>query len=280
MRKTAGLDAVAAQRARTVALAEGLTAEDWDLPCLPRWAVRDVFAHLVASDRASITGAIVRPLLGTSDRAVVERWNDQAVRRWRDRPPQDIVDGLRRWGARIERLGRLVPGPVARLPVGTPYGRHPVVFLLFLRVWDEWVHEQDVRWALGAPRDDVPSPPPLVIGQALADMTLAVLPRRRLPEVARRTGIARLVVDPAPPDGAVTARPVTWGVDFARRQYGPRVTAKADAEVRVHAAALALLLGGRMHWRALRAPWLSVDGDGELAAALLDAVPLPSSDPV
>lgn len=278
MRKARGLDAVHLQRERTVALLEGLGPGDWDRPCLPRWAVRDVAAHLVASDQASITGAIVRPLiLAAGDRSVVERWNDQAVLRWRDCAPEELTAALRRWGGRTERLARLVPAAASRLPLHTPYGRHPVVFLLYLRVWDEWVHEQDVRWALGDARDGFTAPP-LPIAEALADMVLAVLPRRRLPEVSARVGVARLVVDLAPPDGPTSARPVVWGVDFARRQYGTRVTAAPDAEVRLHAGALALLLASRVDWRAWEPELLTVQGDRELAAALLDAVPIPSSE--
>lgn len=278
MRKGGGLEAMRAQRERTRSLLAALSPADWELPCLPGWAVRDVVAHLVASDQASVTGAIVRPLFGSSDRSVIERWNDRAVLRWRDRSPQELIDARMRWGARAERFGKMVPGALSQTPVGTPYGRQPLAFLLYLRVWDEWVHEQDIRWALGDARDDVPAPPTLAIAEALADMTLAVLPRKRLPEMDRSVGVARLVVDPSPPDGSVTARPVVWGVDFARRQYGGRVNAKPDAEIRVHSAALALLLAARVDWRRLDPRWLSVEGDGELAAALLDSVPLPSSE--
>lgn len=278
MRKARGLEAMRAQRERTRALLAGLDPAGWDAPCLPGWAVRDVVAHLVASDQASVTGAIARPLFGNPDRSVIERWNDKAVLRWRDRSPDELIAAMLRWGGRAERLGRLVPAPLSRLPVGTPYGRQPLAFLLYLRVWDEWVHEQDIRWALGEPREAIPAPPPLPIAEVLADMVLAVLPRKRLPEVERTVGVVRLVVDPAPPDGAVTARPVVWAVDFARRQFGTRVTAKPDAEVRIHAAALALLLANRVGWRELGEGWAAVDGDQELAAALLDAVALPSSE--
>lgn len=278
MRKARGLEAMRAQRERTRARLAGLSAAEWDLPCLPRWAVRDVVAHLVASDQASVTGAIARPLFGNADRSVIERWNDQAVLRWRDRPPEELIDGLLRWGRRTDRLARLVPTPLSRVPVGTPYGRQPLAFVLYLRVWDEWVHEQDICWALGAPRNGVPAPPPLPIAEVLADMVLAVLPRKRLPEVARSVGVVRLVVDPSPPEGAATGRPAVWAADFARRQYGPRVTAKPDAEVRVHAAALALLLANRVAWRDLGERWIAVEGDADAAAALLDAVPIPSSE--
>jgi uncharacterized protein (TIGR03083 family) len=278
VKKARGLEAMRAQRERTRARLAALGPDDWDLACLPRWAVRDVVAHLIASDQSSVTGAIARPLFGSADRSVIERWNDQAVLRWRDRSPEELVDALLRWGRRAERLGRLVPTPLSKLPVGTPYGRQPLAFLLYLRVWDEWVHEQDICWALGAPRGDVPAPPPLPIAEVLAGMVLAVLPRKRLPEVARRVGVVRLVVDPSPPEGAATGRPAVWAADFARRQYGPRVTAKPEAEIRVHAAALALLLANRLGWRDLDDRWIAVEGDTDLAAALLDAVPMPSGE--
>lgn len=279
MRKGRGLDALRAQRVRTMALLSKLEPADWDRPCLPGWAVRDVVAHLVATDQASVTGRVLRPLLMNDDRSVVERWNDEAVLRWRDRSPEELMAGLQRWGRRVERVAVMTPGALAQVPVGGPYGRHALVFLLYLRVLDEWVHEQDIAWALGAERDQVPGPPMLTIGEVLAQQVLAVLPRRGLLGVERSVGVVRLVVDPAPPGGAMSALPVVWGVDFARRQFGPRVTARADAEVRVGAAALALVQESRLAWRNLSKEWLAIDGDEDLAAEVLDAVVLNSAPP-
>lgn len=275
MRKGRAIEALRVQRERTLVRLASLETADWDRDCLPGWQVRDVVAHLVASDQGTVTGTIYRAMRAP-DRAVIERWNDQAVLAWRDRSPEELLAALERWGRRLVRLATLLPAPLGRIPVGGAYGMQPALFALYRRVQDEWVHEQDIAWAVGGPDDAGPVtvPPPLAVGEALATAALAAIRGRVLPDVPRSVGVLRLVVDPAPPGGTVSARPVLWGIDFARRQFGERVTAKPDAEIVLGAAALSLLLLDRVRWTDLDANSLRLDGDEELAAALLNALPM------
>jgi hypothetical protein len=64
----------------------------------------------------------------------------------------------------------------------------------------------------------------------------------------------------------------TWSVDFARRHFGPRVTAMPDATAWLHVTGLALLAGGRQSRVELESQLLIIDGDAHLAGSLLDAI--------
>ena len=47
-----------------------------------------------------------------------------------------------------------MPGPAARPALPTPFGRVSLLWLVMLRVYDEWVHMEDVRRALSLADDD------------------------------------------------------------------------------------------------------------------------------
>ena len=51
-------DAIVAQRSRTVDLLRGFPDADWEREVVPRWRLREVAAHLVSTDEASLTGRL------------------------------------------------------------------------------------------------------------------------------------------------------------------------------------------------------------------------------
>jgi uncharacterized protein (TIGR03083 family) len=285
MRKTPVLAAMTAQRAATISRLAVLGGAEWERTCLPPWTVHDVVAHLVSIDEAAVSGRLLPVLLRAPDRPAIERWNDVAVLAYRDRTPGELIAALARWGRRLQRLTRLVPTVLGQARVSGPFGRQPLMYLLYRRVLDEWVHEHDIAaaTATGAPGGDadaevLPALPRQVVGEALSSAVLASLPQLVLPAVDRSVGVLRLTVDRAPfradgtpADGGVAVHRM-WGVDFARRQYGPRVLTRPDVEVRTSAPVLALLAEGRSDWRRLPGTLLTVEGDTDLAAAFLDAV--------
>lgn len=279
MQKSLALTALREQRDATLRRLRALDPEDWERPCLPGWQVRDVVAHLIATDEASVTGRLYLPLLRSEGRRAFERWNDTAIVRWNRLAPEELVAGLERWGQRLARMTATIPAAVARVPLSGPFGRQPLLFLLERRIADEWVHEEDIAAATEerGGREILTVPRPSV-SAVLADEVLVGLPQLVLPRMERATGVVRLVVDlslptavpPQPPQA-----PRVWGIDFARRQFGARVVAEPDVTVRLPAAALALVAEDRVRWNDLAEPFLTVDGDKELAEALLDALPPP-----
>ncbi|MEX0657775.1 MAG: maleylpyruvate isomerase N-terminal domain-containing protein [Egibacteraceae bacterium] len=264
MRKASVVAALRSQRAATLTRLAALPDHSWDATCLPGWRVRDVAAHLVAMDEASVTGRLIPAVRGARDRQEFERWNDVGLASWSERSPFELLDALERWGERLARLAGRLPSAALRVPVSGWYGRQPLLFLLYRRVLDEWVHECDVAWMAGSRAE--PAAAGSEVSDVLAAAVLSTLPHLGLPRTPRTSGVARLVVHVGEDHWQ------TWGVDFARRQYGARVTARPDVVVRTDACTLALLMEDRWSWSRVPRDRLSMDGDELVASDLLDAI--------
>jgi uncharacterized protein (TIGR03083 family) len=261
MRKAEAIEALRGQRRATLALLATLEDDLWDRTCSGTWRIRDVIAHLITIDVAAVSGRLLPLLRGAGGRAQAERWNDRAVAGAADERPSVLLAELEQAGERLVGRAQRLPAGAWKAPIRTVFGRHPVGFLAARRVLDEWVHDVDIARAAGRGPVDVGLP------EVLAAATLGALPALALPALAVPTGVVRLVVGVGPElevDGHALRR--TWSVDFARRHYGERVTAAPQATIRLHAAALALLVEGR-------SPegygGIEVEGDEELADVLL-----------
>jgi uncharacterized protein (TIGR03083 family) len=106
-----------------------LPAEDWDRPSLcGGWKIRDVIAHLISMNSAG--------LLGFMQATVSIHWfNATEVRRRSSRTPDRLLREFERVMG-MRGLGRVVPPPAMLV---------------------EWlVHSQDIRRALGLPREVPP----------------------------------------------------------------------------------------------------------------------------
>ena len=241
--------AVRIERARTVAFLRSLTSNQWEVEALPHWRIREVAAHLITTDRASVTGTIVPVVVGgTQER--LERWNDRQVGSWADRPIPELLDGLERWGRRLLRVVRITPAPFYRVPVPTPWGTAPGAMLAWGRAYDEWVHRQDCRLALDRDleRADLASP----AGFVLASIESGIVDRVAVP------GTVHIDLRGVPLP--------SWS-----SRVGPPQSATVDRTVRIEAdgAVFVMAAAGRRTFADLEARGdLAVDGDRALADAL------------
>jgi uncharacterized protein (TIGR03083 family) len=139
---------VAAWRQSLAAIVEicaGLRAAGWDAQTeCPEWTVKDVCAHLVGGELWMSEGhpAPADGLATIADRPVAAR---------RARTGAEVHAELRDvFTLRQEQLAADPPDP--RLPATTAYGIPVTVgILLTHRAFDVWVHEQDIRRAVGVP---------------------------------------------------------------------------------------------------------------------------------
>jgi len=135
------------ERVRTLALLRTLDAAQWETEVLPRWRVREVAAHLITIDKASVTGSIFPKIFVSSDK--LERWNDQVVGKYADRPIPELLVALDRWGRRLLGVVKAAPASAFKLRVPTMWGKGPAGMFAWSRPFDEWVHRQDIRLGLG-----------------------------------------------------------------------------------------------------------------------------------
>lgn len=250
--------AVRAERRRTLALLRTLDASRFDTPtALPGWRVREVVAHLVTLDKATVLGTNLPIVFAGMPR--IERWNERQVPKWASRPVPDLLIGLDRWGRRLARLYRTIPQALYRLRVPTYLGRAPLGMLLWSRAYDEWVHRQDIRRSLGLTDEDVDLVP-------ATEFVLTAIGIDTLPRLLGRDG--RIVVSLE--DIPLVPRRFDPGTGSS----GPEDPGEpADARISASAPAFVMAAAGRESFDALLADGtVAVEGDEALGRDFLRAV--------
>jgi uncharacterized protein (TIGR03083 family) len=136
-------------------LLTGLDDAAWSAPALPGWDVHDVVAHLIGTERmlagfdlpsADVGGDHVRNDIGKAN----ELW----VASLRDLSPVQMVTEFRAITA--QRLAALQAMSQADFdaPSWTPAGEGTYGRWMQIRVFDCWMHEQDIRTAAGTPGNE------------------------------------------------------------------------------------------------------------------------------
>jgi uncharacterized protein (TIGR03083 family) len=156
-----------------LALGPQLTNSDWDrLTECPLWTVGDIYGHVAGGEQWMASGYPPVPP------GEFQRWVDSGVVSRRNLPRTAVLQEL----SEIcdEREAQLAALPDAESPATFPWGPQTTIEqLLRTRVFDCWVHEQDIRRAVDRP-GDLGSP-----GARVArDMFRSLLPRL----VAKRAG--------------------------------------------------------------------------------------------
>lgn len=264
-RLAAYVDAWAASVDETVALLRSLDAADWDRPTdLAGWDVRAVAAHL-AHLESELAGDEQQPVEVpelehiTSPMGYYTEMGPIARRTW---PVEEIVAELER--AATTRLADLRADPPtdgAGAPTRTPGGiGWDWSTLLSNRVVDVWMHQQDIRRAVGRPGG---------MDSLGAEHTVAVFARSFGYAVGKR-------VKPAPGSSVVLdvtgLRPVHLAVrvgDDGRAVPADVAAEEADVALTMDLETYVILAGGR---RAPQDVEVKVAGDEELARQVLAAL--------
>lgn len=169
-------------------LAAELDDADWDRPtACPGWSVRDQLAHLLAFEwqlagRPSTLEELAEvPPYVHND---IGKANERAVRRWRTVPIDRLVAAWREVVG--ERLAQIAAYSEADLAADswTPLGPGTVSDLLQVRILDHWIHEQDIRRAVGRPGHESGRVVEHTVDRLLAGIPMVVGKRAAAPEGA------------------------------------------------------------------------------------------------
>ena len=245
---------IQAERLRTLAFLESLEPTKWDQPtALPGWRIREVVVHLISTDRAAVTGKILPQVFGSMDK--LEAWNDRQLAGWKDRPTEELLEALNKWGRRFAMFARAFPQPLYRIKLPSMLGKGEAGMLIWVRTYDEWIHRQDMRRALGMPDEEVDLEP-------VAEFLLHAIGFSTSPNV------------PGPPARvAISLEGITvpeWGYELTTPNNGPELAANADARITAPAPAFVMAAAGRDAFDDL---WqqgvLKIEGDEDGARRLL-----------
>jgi uncharacterized protein (TIGR03083 family) len=235
-----------------LAVGATFTADDWGTATeCPEWTVKDVYAHIIGGERWMSAGHPVPAggMASVADEPVVAR---------RDHPGPAVLAELREvYALRVAQLATDPPHPDE--PTQTAFGLPVTVGTLYQhRAFDIWVHEQDIRRAIGQP-GNLDSPAALITRDILL-LTLALV-------VAKRS---------AAPAGSLTRFTVSGPVEFERwvmvdeNRRGQLLTKAPPGEptvaLRMQWETFLRLAAGRIGSDQAAA---TVAGDGELAERIL-----------
>ena len=131
-----------------------LSEAEWALPTeCPGWDVKDQLSHLIGIEQA-IMGEPVpewHEPLGEHVKNEFAATNERFVAVRRELPGTVVrTEFVEVTGTRLDQLDALTGADWAEQG-WSPVGEVPRVEFMTVRVFDSWVHEQDVRFALGRP---------------------------------------------------------------------------------------------------------------------------------
>jgi uncharacterized protein (TIGR03083 family) len=242
------------------ALLGSLTPAQWRQRVIHDWTVQDLVAHLAATDELLVTQLAAADTAMASDPAELDgalpaRRTAAAIGEHRGRAPQRTRAA---WRAQADRLLHEVVADPATLdrPVRLAdprLPRQPLRTALVQRLFETWIHTDDLRAALGDP----PAPPDARHAALIVAFGVRLLPAAlRLAGADRPPRIARLVLaGPAGGDWTIPPAPTGPG-------------RPPDATVTMEAVEFCYLLGNRRDPDSVPH---TVEGDPALAATLLRA---------
>jgi uncharacterized protein (TIGR03083 family) len=172
-------------------LLAALSDEQWQTPTsLPGWTVHDVVAHIVGTEmmlagtptpEADVAG---RDYVHNEIGALNEKW----VEHLRSESPASMLAAFRDITARRKKM-------LAAMPVGewntvtfTPAGPDSYGRFMRVRVFDCWMHEHDIRHAVGRPPTDADlagADSRLALDEMTASMPFVVAKKGQAPAGAR-----------------------------------------------------------------------------------------------
>ena len=177
------------------ALAVELTADQWQTPVLPGWDVKDTLAHVLGTEKMledgvagmqdRISQAVASAASG-ADRPHVRNpigmTNEAWVEHYRSYSPDELLDEFRTTTA-----GRLVALEAMsdedfESPSWTPAGQGTYASFMRIRVFDCWMHDQDIRHAVGQPGNDAGPVAEASLDEAVGALGFVVGKLGRAPE--------------------------------------------------------------------------------------------------
>ncbi len=244
-------------------LLESLPAGEWSTPTdLVGWDVHDCAAH-TAHLEAVLSGAPEETLeteAGPHVRTLAQAYTEQGVLARRDASPDELINEIRE-SATKRRTFLLTdpPDDGAEMPPKTP-GDIPWTWqtLLRNRPLDVWMHEQDVRRAVGRPGDLDTAPAQHTLDYLLEGMGMVLAKRAAAPPGST------LVVEV---DGCA---PAAVGIaDTGRGGPLPEPPANPTVRLTMDRETFVLLAGGR---RSAVDVSITMSGDVDLADRILEGM--------
>jgi uncharacterized protein (TIGR03083 family) len=224
-------------------LLSGLTEEQWRTPsALPGWSVHNVVAHIIGTESAlqgiSAPQADIDVSALDHVRNGVGVANESWVRHLADLSGAELQERFRSITADRRKALTDIPVDEWNAPTVTPVGPESYGRFMRVRVFDCWMHEQDIRDGLGLPSSDAELDCPaarLSLDEIAATMGFVVGKLGKAPEGSR------VEVELTGP----LARTIRVNVDGRARVVDDFGGAEATSTIRLDGLLFTRLAGGR-----------------------------------
>jgi uncharacterized protein (TIGR03083 family) len=246
----------------TIAVGHELSPQEWDRPTdCPGWSVKDHFAHIIGTERMlqDLPPAEVDPGARPYVRNPIGEFNEREVESRRGLSGAEVLAELEELvSLRLETLRSGDEAYFAQERM-TPTGPGTMLDFLSIRILDCFVHEQDIRRAVGRPGQLGSGPAAHTIDRLIRTLPIVVGKRAAAPE-----GSACLITVSGP-----TSRSIPIRVEGGRARIvdttpdDPMVTVELDTET------FLVLAVGRQPASA-RADHIKLGGDTALGQAIVD----------
>ena len=243
-------------------LLDGLDDQQWSAPtALPGWDVKAVVAHLVGTE-AMLLGEADPDRDAEPDRPPhvhndIGAFNERWVQSMAGEPPADVLARFRDHTSRRLQALAEVPDEQWEAEGFTPAGKDTYGRFMRIRVFDCWLHELDLRDAVGEPGGDAGPSVQLALEEMASVMGYIVGKRAGAPPVSHvrfeLTGPATRRID----------------VEVAERAaVVDELSAPPTVTLTMPVGVFARLCGGRGDVARLR-PSVALDGDTELGERIV-----------
>jgi uncharacterized protein (TIGR03083 family) len=161
--KSVAKEPIIALLAEEWAVLDGLLGElepgQWSRPsCLPGWRVTDIVAHLIGTEEVlageSAPESGVDPNTLPHVRNAIAAFNEHWVQALRNEAPAAMLARFRDVTARRLKMLEQMPQSDFDAQSWTPAGYDTYARFMQIRVYDCWMHEQDIRAAVGLPGNE------------------------------------------------------------------------------------------------------------------------------
>ncbi len=244
-------------------LCSGFTETQWKAPTdCPGWSVQDQLAHLTGAESGILGQASPDHVPANVDHVKndIGRRNEVVVDWRRSRPGAQVLEEFQELTSKRMGILRAMTEAAFAAEIETPIGPGTVAEFLRLRIFDAWIHEQDIRRAVGQP-GHLEGP---VAEHSMGRLAMA------MPYVvgkkAQAADGASVVFEVTGPAGRV----LPIGVDGSRARVLDQAPARPTVRLTMDAETFACLGCGR--WepaKALASGKVAVAGDKDLGETII-----------
>jgi len=249
------------------ALLDGLPESGWQAPTpLPGWCVRAVVSHIIGTE--SFLEGIAPPPPDIDVKSLEHVRNDIGamnecwVRHLSEEPGSGVLERYRALTGKRREVLASMSDDDWNAPTPTPAGMDSYGRFMRIRVFDCWMHEQDIRMALRRPSSDAELDGPalrLSLDEIAATMGFVVGKLAKAPDGSR---VQFDLTGPLP-------RSIRVSVDGRAQVVDDFGGLEPTATIRLDALQFTRLAGGRPMCPA-RAQDIELGGDKDLAAHIVE----------